>query len=274
MDEFAQWGEECAGLRVSQCSRRCARGPGVLRRGVAAAHHAFARPGRSGHHVCDESFMDEMAAAAGADPVEFRLEHLDDERQSRLTAAAEKAGWDTRPSPKQRSALRRICHGPRRGPEHAQRNLRGTIAEVEVNRRTGAVRVTRFVCAHDCGLIINPEALRRDHRREPDSVDEPQPEGRGRRSTAARDQRGLEHLSRRARFGCSRASGIVLINHPEIPPSGAGEPSSRPRPPRSQRHLRRDRRARASSASHAVKNQSRARHGSARLTDNHQKFEM
>jgi CO/xanthine dehydrogenase Mo-binding subunit len=34
----------------------------------------------------------------------------------------------------------------------------GTIAEVEVNRKTGALRVTRFVCAHDCGLIINREA--------------------------------------------------------------------------------------------------------------------
>ena len=36
----------------------------------------------------------------------------------------------------------------------------GTIAEVEVNRKTGAVHVTRLVCAHDCGMIINPESIR------------------------------------------------------------------------------------------------------------------
>jgi nicotinate dehydrogenase subunit B len=117
-----------------------------------------------------ESFTDELAAAAKADPVEFRLRLLtsstaDDSgfRRARsiacVKAAAEKFGWDTRPSPKPRSSGE-ILTG--RGMAYAFRNqtVVAEIAEVEVNRRTGRVWVKRFVCAHDCGLVINPEALR------------------------------------------------------------------------------------------------------------------
>src|SRR5260370_6443435 len=76
-----------------------------------------------------------------------------------LAAAAQKAGWDRRPAPKKNSASGEISTG--RGIALSTRNgtYVGTVAEVEVNRRTGAVRVKRFVCAHDCGLIINPDAL-------------------------------------------------------------------------------------------------------------------
>jgi CO/xanthine dehydrogenase Mo-binding subunit len=115
--------------------------------------------------------MDELAAAAKADPVEFRLKLLtasaaDDTGFKRarsiavVRAAAEKYGWDTRPSPKP-VRTGDILTG--RGIAYAYRNqtVVAQIAEVEVNRTTGRVWVKRFVCAHDCGLIINPEALRR-----------------------------------------------------------------------------------------------------------------
>jgi CO/xanthine dehydrogenase Mo-binding subunit len=118
-----------------------------------------------------ESFMDELAAAANADPVEFRMRLLtasaDDDsgfKRARsiavIKAAAEKYGWDPRPSPK-RIGNGNILTG--RGIAYAYRNqtVVAQIAEVEVNRRTGHVWVKRFVCAHDCGLIVNPEALRR-----------------------------------------------------------------------------------------------------------------
>ncbi len=78
-----------------------------------------------------------------------------------LAAAAEKAGWDSRPSPKKNgSAAADVVTG--RGVGLGVRNgtYVATIAEVEVNRKTGVVRVKRFVCAHDCGLIINPDGLR------------------------------------------------------------------------------------------------------------------
>jgi CO/xanthine dehydrogenase Mo-binding subunit len=118
-----------------------------------------------------ESFIDELAAAAKADPVEFRLKLLtasaDDDsgfKRARsiavIKAAVDAYGWDTRPSPKGRGAGD-ILTG--RGIAYAFRNqtVVAQIADVEVNRRTGHVRVKRLVCAHDCGLVVNPEALRR-----------------------------------------------------------------------------------------------------------------
>jgi nicotinate dehydrogenase subunit B len=118
-----------------------------------------------------ESFIDELAAAANADPVEFRMKLLtaskDDDsgfKRARsiacIKAAAEAFKWDTRPSPK-RVASGEILAG--RGIAYCYRSqtVVAEIAEVEVNRRTGRVWVKRIVCAHDCGLIINPEALRR-----------------------------------------------------------------------------------------------------------------
>jgi len=117
-----------------------------------------------------ESFIDELAAAARADPVAFRLKLLmasaDDDggfRRARsiavIKAAAEKYGWDARPSPRSRRAGN-ILAG--RGIAYAFRNqtVVAEIAEVEVNRATGRVWVKRLVCAHDCGLVVNPEALR------------------------------------------------------------------------------------------------------------------
>lgn len=118
-----------------------------------------------------ESFIDELAAAAKADPVAFRLKLLeartsDDSGFKRarsiavIKAAADAYGWETRPSPSRR-ASGDILTG--RGIAYAFRSqtVVAQIAEVEVNRRTGRVWVRRFVCAHDCGLVINPEALRR-----------------------------------------------------------------------------------------------------------------
>jgi nicotinate dehydrogenase subunit B len=118
-----------------------------------------------------ESFIDELAAAAKADPVEFRLRLLtagtgDDSGFKRarsiaaIKAAAKAYGWDTRPSPAQIGSGN-ILSG--RGIAYAYRSqtVVAQIAEVEVNRRTGHVWVKRFVCSHDCGLVINPEALRR-----------------------------------------------------------------------------------------------------------------
>ncbi|HEX3704270.1 MAG TPA: molybdopterin cofactor-binding domain-containing protein [Vicinamibacterales bacterium] len=117
-----------------------------------------------------ESFIDEVAAAAKADPVAFRLKLLtastaDDSGFKRarsiavVKAAADAYGWDARPSPKSRGTGS-ILTG--RGIAYAFRNqtVVAEIAEVEVSRTTGHVWVKRLVCAHDCGLVINPEALR------------------------------------------------------------------------------------------------------------------
>jgi CO/xanthine dehydrogenase Mo-binding subunit len=119
-----------------------------------------------------ESFIDELAAAAKADPVEFRLKLLqastqDDSGFKRarsiacIKAAAEKFGWDARPSPNPRRGTGEILTG--RGIAYAYRSqtVAVQICEVEVNRKTGHVWVKRIVIAHDCGLVINPATLTR-----------------------------------------------------------------------------------------------------------------
>jgi nicotinate dehydrogenase subunit B len=118
-----------------------------------------------------ESFIDELAAAARTDPAAFRrrlftASTTDDSGFKRarsiavLDAALNAYGWDARPSPKARTAGE-ILTG--RGLAYAYRSqtIAVTIVEVEVNRTTGRIWAKRIVCAHDCGLVINPEALRR-----------------------------------------------------------------------------------------------------------------
>jgi CO/xanthine dehydrogenase Mo-binding subunit len=109
-----------------------------------------------------ESLMDEAAAAADADPVEFRLRHLRDERaRTVIEAAASKSGW--RPSALgdggrgTGSTLRGRGIGFARYKNHAC--YCAVVAEVEVDRVSGIVRVTRAWSAVDAGLAINPDGI-------------------------------------------------------------------------------------------------------------------
>jgi nicotinate dehydrogenase subunit B len=102
-----------------------------------------------------ESFMDEMAYAAGADPVEYRLRHMKNPRaRAVIETCAQKAGW--KPGAKSDGT-----HG--RGIAFAQyKNLSAycaVVTDVELDRRTGRVRVTKAVSAVDAGLIINPDGV-------------------------------------------------------------------------------------------------------------------
>lgn len=119
-------------------------------------------PGRIENSFANESFMDELAAAAKADPAEFRLKHLSDPRAVDVIKAVLKASnWQTRPGPNPASAQGNIAKG--RGISYVRYNNAityvATVAEVEVNRTTGQITVTRVCVAHDCGQIVNPDGV-------------------------------------------------------------------------------------------------------------------
>ena len=102
----------------------------------------------------NESFFDELAAAGGHDPLELRIASLDDARAAAVCAALRPA-WAQRPA-----------GGNGRGAGVAFQQYENENAyaaayvEVTVDESTGAIRATRAVVAHDCGLIINPDGLR------------------------------------------------------------------------------------------------------------------
>jgi nicotinate dehydrogenase subunit B len=123
--------------------------------GGGASAHPFRTgpwraPSNNTNTYARESQIDMMAVKAGADPIEFRLKNLRDKRAIRvLKAVAEKFGW----KPK--------TPGSGRGLGVACGSDAGTyvawIAEVEVDKATGAVQVKRVVCAQEMGLVVNPE---------------------------------------------------------------------------------------------------------------------
>ncbi len=128
-------------------------------RGVSALPNTFAH----------ESYIDELAAEAGVDPIEYRLRYLKDSRAVDLVnAVAERAGWAPRPVRQEPVAEGDIVRG--RGFAYAlyvHSKFPGYgaawsawIADVAVNKATGDVSVTRVVAGQDSGLMINPDGVR------------------------------------------------------------------------------------------------------------------
>jgi nicotinate dehydrogenase subunit B len=122
---------------------------------------SFRSLGGSKNTFANESFLDELAAAAGADPLEYRLRYLADPRERTvLIAAAEKAGWESRPSPRTSNANLAEGRGIAFARYENDQAIVACVADAQVERDTGVVRVTRLVVAHDCGLIINPDGVK------------------------------------------------------------------------------------------------------------------
>jgi len=167
-------------------------------------------------HFGSEQFIDELAHAAGEDPVAFRLKYLTNPRhQAVVKAVAEKAGW--------------ASLGKGKGIAFAERG--GTavavVAQVEVDAKSGRIWARKFTVAHDCGLVINPLVL-----------------------TQTIEGNVVHGLSRtlfeEVRFNRDEVTSIdwasypilemqdapesievVLIDRPEVAPTGAGEPTIR-----------------------------------------------
>jgi nicotinate dehydrogenase subunit B len=118
-------------------------------------------PGRLQNTFANECFVDELAASVGADPLDFRLNYLNDPRGTELLQRlAILAKWEKRPSP-QRDIKGNVVTG--RGISYVKydlvRTYVGAVADVEVDRRTGDIVVQRFFVVHDCGQIINPDGV-------------------------------------------------------------------------------------------------------------------
>jgi nicotinate dehydrogenase subunit B len=179
-------------------------------------------------HFASESFMDEVAHTLNIDPLELRLRHVKDARDvAVLKAVAEKAGWQSRPSPRRDQTGNKVSG---RGIAYSQRN--GTrcaiVAEIDIDRTTGKIYGRKFTVAHDCGLIINPDGLK--HAIEGNIV-----QGLSRtiweetkfdtKSVTSVDWVSYPILDITE---TPAVIDIVLIDRPNVASSGAGEPSMRP----------------------------------------------
>jgi nicotinate dehydrogenase subunit B len=114
-------------------------------------------PGKIANIFAVESFADELAARAREDSLAFRLASLDDPRGIEvLRRAASLISWKPRPSPGAGGIGRGIAYVHYKDNE----NYVAIAMEAEVERSSGAIHVRRIACAHDCGLMINPDGVR------------------------------------------------------------------------------------------------------------------
>jgi nicotinate dehydrogenase subunit B len=196
-------------------------------RGVSALPNSFAH----------ESYVDELAAAAGADPVEFRLRHMKDERAIELVkATAERAGWTPHTAPRgqgsdgdllkgQGFAYARYVHSRFPGFGAA---WSAWVADVEVNRVTGEVHVRRVVVGHDAGMVINPAGL--EHQVHGNVV---QTTSRALKERVAVDAKGAPEPREWGAYPILSFREVPVIEVVSMPrpgeaPLGAGESSSVP----------------------------------------------
>jgi CO/xanthine dehydrogenase Mo-binding subunit len=187
-------------------------------------------PGKIANVFAVESFADELAAAAGVDAVAFRLRGLSDPRAIEvLKRASGMMDWQTRLSPNPYASEGDLLVG--RGIAYVRykqaENYVAIGITVAVNKATGKIAVRRVVCAHDCGLVVNPDGLRN------------QVEGNIMQTLS-------RTLHEEVTFDRSRVTSVnwasypiltfpeapvvqvALIDRPEKPSDGAGEASSAP----------------------------------------------
>jgi CO/xanthine dehydrogenase Mo-binding subunit len=188
----------------------------------------FRAPGKVANCFAVESFTDMLAVAAKRDAVEFRLQALSDPRGVEvIRRAAALIGWQARPSPSSSPTA-----GGRGFAYMHYKHNESYVAmamEVDVDRASGAIKVRRVACAHDCGLVINPDALKA------------QIEGnilqtlsRTLYEEVAFDRSRVTSVDWTSypilRFPDAPEIAIDIVSRPNDPPLGAGEASATPVP--------------------------------------------
>jgi nicotinate dehydrogenase subunit B len=175
--------------------------------------------GAMANTFANESFMDEMAYGAGIDPVQFRLNHLDDPRAMAVVqTAANQAGWQPHTTPNGGGTGRGIAFARYENNEAYV----ATVADASVDSGSGRITLNRFVVAHDCGLIINPDGLK--NQIEGNVI---QSASRAILEQVNFDTSKITSVDWRSypilRFQDIPPIDITLINHPDQPAWGAGE---------------------------------------------------
>lgn len=186
-------------------------------RGLGSPQNTFA----------NESFIDELAAHAKADPIAFRIRHLKDERAiAVLEAVAKLAHWDARPSPHGAAT----SSGRGIGFVHYDNfsTYVAVVVRVTVDRATGKVRVPYVAVAHDCGLVVNPDGVK--NQIEGNVV---QAISRALMEEVRFDSTGVTSLDWSGypilRFSdVPEEIAITLLNRPDKPMVGAGEATTSP----------------------------------------------
>ena len=213
-----------------------AQGAGVIRGERILSHRVLSpfftgplrAPERLQNTFAHECFMDEAAAHVKADPVEYRLRHLNHARLSAaIRAAAKAAAWDARPSPRpdrQSAGLARgrgiacVCY-------EGDNGYVAMVAEVTVDQATGRIQIPRLVIAQDSGPISNPDGLR--HQIEGGAV---QGISRALGEEVTWDDRRITSVDWRTYHSLSLSDAtpqveIILLNPPDVEACGAGEAS-------------------------------------------------
>jgi CO/xanthine dehydrogenase Mo-binding subunit len=213
-----------------------AQGAGVIRSERVLSHRVLSpfftgplrAPERLQNTFAHECFMDEAAAHAKADPVEYRLRHLNHARLSAaIRAAAQAAAWEARPSPRpdrQTAGLARgrgiacVCY-------EGDNGYVAMVAEVGIDLSTGRIQVTRLVIAQDSGPISNPDGLR--HQIEGGAI---QGISRALGEEVTWDEHKVTSVDWRSYHSLSVGyappiTEVVLLNQPDEEACGAGETS-------------------------------------------------
>jgi CO/xanthine dehydrogenase Mo-binding subunit len=166
------------------------------------------------NHFARESHMEELAHALKMDPLEFRLKNLKDERlRAVFEAAAKKFGWGKTAVPGQGFGM---------GGGYEKLGNIATFAEVNVDRKTGGVKVVRVVSAFECGAIVNPDNLR-------NQIEGSNVQGLGGALFEAIEfENGKILNGRMSEYRVPRFSDLpvfetVLLDRKDLPSAGAGE---------------------------------------------------
>lgn len=202
--------------------------PPLLARASPLRTSQMRDPGGIQIHFAVESFIDELALATNADPVEFRLRYLSDPGDREvIKAVADRAGWQRHVGPR-KTTHGKVMRG--QGIAYGVRNeARGAvIAEVDVDRETGKVWARRFVVAYDCGQVVAPDLVRQAI-----EAQVVQTTSRSLHEEVKFDNRNVTSVDWNTYpildiKDAPESIDIVLLDHPERPPLSVAEGVVRP----------------------------------------------